>query len=85
LKVPPKVRIFWWRVIKGFLPRNAEMKSRHIRENGHCDACRKPEESLYHVLIACPWARRFWIVVKETLGKRMPELHPTTWATNLLL
>jgi hypothetical protein len=32
LKVPPKVRIFWWRVINNFLPSNAELARRHICE-----------------------------------------------------
>jgi hypothetical protein len=26
LKVPPKVQIFWWRVLQGFLPSKSELK-----------------------------------------------------------
>lgn len=84
LKLPPKVQIFWWRVINGFLPCKAKMKRRHIRGEGHCDACENPSEDLYHVLVSCPWARRFWVVVKESMGKKLPELHPTTWRIDLL-
>jgi hypothetical protein len=47
LKVPPKVRIFWWRVIQNFLPSNAELARRHIREDSHCAACGTDLESLY--------------------------------------
>lgn len=84
LKVPPKVRIFWWRVIRGFLPCNAEMKRRQIRQESHCDACGNPAEDLYHVLVACPWARRFWSALKDTMGKKLPVLHPATWTTDVL-
>jgi hypothetical protein len=42
-------------------------------------------EDLFHVLIDCPWARRFWGVVKESLGTKMSDLHPATWATDVLL
>jgi hypothetical protein len=84
LKVPPKVRIFWWRVIRGFLPCNAELKRRHIRELGHCEACGNPTEDLYHVLVTCPWAQRFWSELKHTLGKKLHVLHPTTWAVDVL-
>jgi hypothetical protein len=30
LKIPPKVKVFWWRVIHGFLPCKAELHRRHI-------------------------------------------------------
>jgi hypothetical protein len=84
LKIPPKVRIFWWMALNGFLPSKAELKRRHIREEGYCDVCGDPSESLYHVMITCPWAKRFWAEVKATLGRKLPELHPSTWATDLL-
>ena len=32
LKVLPKVRVFWWRVIRGILPDAYTLKHRHIRE-----------------------------------------------------
>jgi hypothetical protein len=57
LKVPPKVRIFWWRVIQNLLPSNAELTRRHIRERGHCIACGNESESLYHVMVQCPGPR----------------------------
>jgi ribonuclease HI len=84
LKIPPKVRIFWWRAINGFLPSKAELKRRHIREESHCDVCGDPSETLHHALVACPGAKRFWTVVKHLLGKQLPDLHPSTWATDLL-
>lgn len=84
LKIPPKIRIFWWCVINGFLPCKAELKRRHLREEGHCDACGNTVEDLYHVLVNCPWARRFWSTVKEILGRKLPRLHPRSWTTDLL-
>lgn len=53
-KVPPKVRIFWWRVIRGFLPSNAELSRRHILKDDNCEACGNPSESLFHVMVDCP-------------------------------
>jgi ribonuclease HI len=85
LKIPPKVRIFWWRVINNFLPSKAELNRRHIREESNCGACGNPSETLFHALVECPWAKRFWATVKKVTGKKLPCLHPMTWATDLLL
>jgi hypothetical protein len=82
LKVPPEVRIFWWRVIQNFLPSNAELTRRHIRERGHCTACGNESESLYHVMVQCPGAKKFWSEVKKLTGQKLPDLHPLTWATD---
>jgi hypothetical protein len=72
LKVPPKVRIFWWRVIKNFLPSNAELVRRHIRNESQCAACGNKSESLYHIIVECPWAKFFWAEVKKLTGGKIP-------------
>jgi len=59
LNVPPKVRVFWWRVMHGSLHSKYELKRRHVAEECHCEMCADQEESLFHVLFACPIARRF--------------------------
>lgn len=41
-------------------------------------------ESIYHVLIKCTVAREFWRLMKETTGVKLPDLHPLTWAHDLL-
>jgi hypothetical protein len=84
LKVPPKVRIFWWRVIQIFLPSNVELARRHIREDSYYAACGSDLERLYHVIVECPWAKHFWSEVKKLAGRKLLVLHPITWATDLL-
>jgi hypothetical protein len=84
LKVPPKVRIFWWRVIRNFLPSNAELKRRDVSHESHYAACGHQSEDLFHVIVECPWAKRLWLEVKKLTGKKLPALHPLTWATDLL-
>ncbi|CAD6237159.1 unnamed protein product [Miscanthus lutarioriparius] len=60
LDVPPKVRVFWWRVLHNSLPSKFELKRRHVAKESFCEYCGDPEETLYHVAIQCPLARRFW-------------------------
>lgn len=81
LKVPPKVRVFWWRVLQNFLPSKLELKRRHISQESYCELCGDPEEMVFHVVFSCPVAKRFWAEVR---GVSVPILHPRTWARDIL-
>jgi hypothetical protein len=39
LDVPPKVKVFWWRVINEFLPTKKVLHGRHIEPIAICDTC----------------------------------------------
>lgn len=54
--VQPKVRNYWWRVIKKFVPARAILRDRHIERIGFCEACGR-EETIYHALFECTWAK----------------------------
>jgi hypothetical protein len=57
LKVMPKIRVFWWRVVKNLLPCAAELRRRHIKEISVCMLCGNDNETLFHALIECEHAR----------------------------
>lgn len=71
LKVPPKVRIFWWRVIRKFLPTKAKLHRRHIEQLAACPTCRAANESIYLVITECTFACLFWNEIKEITGKKL--------------
>jgi hypothetical protein len=50
LDVPPKICIFWWRVMQDYLPTKAELMRRHVAREDHCETCGERSESLYHVV-----------------------------------
>lgn len=83
LNVPPKVRVFWWRVLHNSLPSKAELKRRHIEKESFCEMYGDPDESVYHVAFLCPVAKRFWAEVKRLSGVSVPSLHPCSWATDV--
>ena len=84
LDVPPKIRVFWWRVLHKSLPSKAELKRRHVAGESHCEMCGEDEESLFHVFFACLLARRFWGEVKKLMGITVPRLHPGSWGLDVL-
>jgi hypothetical protein len=61
LNVMPKVRVFWWRVLRGILPVEATLKHRHISQLSRCKICLAKDEDLMHALITCDHAQRFWV------------------------
>ena len=84
LDVPPKVKVFWWRVIHDYLPARQVLHRRHIEPTVHCELWGADEESVRHVLIECIVARIFWEQAKKITGTKLPVLHLQPWAINLL-
>jgi ribonuclease HI len=78
------VRAFWWRVIKGFVPSRQVLNFRHVEKVGFCEACGKQEESIFHALFECTWARLFWSELKITANVKVPQFHPNTWAMDVI-
>lgn len=85
MKMPPKVRIFWWRAMQNFLPTKAELRRRHVSKEDHCEACGQPGESFFHVAISCSLATCFWRALRDQTGCKLPILHPATWTTDLMI
>jgi len=84
LDIPPKCRVFWWRVLHNSLPSRAELKRRHVEPESHYHVCGDPSESLYHVFFECLTAKHFWKAVKDLKGLAIPRLHPCSFATDIL-
>lgn len=84
LAVPPKVRIFWWRVVIGFLPTKEVLHRRHVEPIANCEVCGAEEESIKHALLDCTVAKSFWEQIKLLTGVKVPLLHPLTWARDLV-
>jgi len=84
IRVPPKVRVFWWRILHNSLPSKAELKRRHVEKESHCEVCGDPDETLYHIIFSCTVARKFWGEVKNLQGVVIPSVHPCSWATDIL-
>ncbi|GJN37087.1 hypothetical protein PR202_gb26009 [Eleusine coracana subsp. coracana] len=85
MKVPPKVRIFWWRAIHEFLPAKSILSQRHIAKESFCPDCGNELESIYHTMFECTYAFRFWECIKDLTSIKPPLLHPDTWAKDLLV
>ena len=84
LNVVPKVRVFWWRVLRGILPDEATLNYRHIAEIRRCKFCLAMDENLEHALIHCSHAKRFWAEAEALFDFHLPRLPPDTWSQGII-
>jgi hypothetical protein len=84
LKVPPKVKVFWWKVLHEFLPTKSVLHQRHIEPLPYCDICGAERETTLHVMTECTLARVFWREIKLMRGVKLPSVHPQSWASDIL-
>ncbi|CAD6230202.1 unnamed protein product [Miscanthus lutarioriparius] len=84
LDVPPKVKVFWGRVLHEFLPAKAILHHRHIEPLAFCDLCGAEQETIKHVLMDCTVAKLFWHEVKALTGAKLPKMHTQFWASDIL-
>jgi hypothetical protein len=83
-KVPPKVRVFWWRVMHDFMPSQASLNRQYIDPIANCESCGTPRETTFHTPVECPAAKEIWRRLKKIEGNKLPRLCPRSWATDLL-
>ena len=84
LQVPPKVRSFWWRVINKFIPARKILHDRHMEQISFCETCGAQQESIYHAMFECTWAKLFWAELRLLTDVKIPEFHPSTWAMDMI-
>ncbi|KAL0394667.1 UNVERIFIED_CONTAM: hypothetical protein Slati_4432900 [Sesamum latifolium] len=58
--VPPKVRLFAWRVCPDSLPTSSNLVQRGVTKDGVCPWCGAEGEDLFHNLLRCHYARLIW-------------------------
>lgn len=72
--MPPKVKVFWWRVLREFIPtKDNVLQRRHIEPLGFRDICGADRESIKHTLLECTIARIFWQEMRILSGAKLPH------------
>jgi ribonuclease HI len=55
-----------------------------MEEIAFCETCGAEQESIFHAFFECTWARQFWHELKMVSRIKVPELHPVSWASDLI-
>ena len=74
MAIPPEVRNFWWRTIHKFIPCRHILKERHVEKISNCEDCGE-DETIFHTLFICTWAKLFWQEIKRLTKVKIPSLH----------
>ncbi|KAL0411164.1 UNVERIFIED_CONTAM: hypothetical protein Slati_3706100 [Sesamum latifolium] len=59
-QVPPKVRVFAWRVCRNGLPTVLNLERRGVYTQGVCAWCGSEHEDIMHCLLRCSFPRQVW-------------------------
>jgi hypothetical protein len=65
-RVPPRIRVFLWQLIRGKLPCSDQVAKRNGPLNGECSLCRELEDC-NHIFFNCSLAQFMWAAVRELL------------------
>ncbi|CAL1352018.1 unnamed protein product [Linum trigynum] len=83
LPVPPKLRVFCWRVARGFLPVRAVLHYKRLVDDNVCPICSNGIESILHSFLHCRVAVELWELAGFGLRRaRLSSLsHADCWKT----
>lgn len=55
-----------------------------MEELAFCKTCGAEQESIFHAMFECTWAKLFWHEIKSIAHVKIPVLHPRSWATDII-
>ncbi|KAL5563658.1 hypothetical protein UlMin_033405 [Ulmus minor] len=58
--IPPKIKIFWWRIIHNIIPTSWNLRNNHIPAFLECKLCDFGYETTSHALFWCPLVKHMW-------------------------
>ncbi|CAL1353300.1 unnamed protein product [Linum trigynum] len=77
LPIPPKLKFFLWRVVRGFLPCQEILQLKSLCDLNECPVCSSGIESISHCLFECRVARGVWSLAgKEHIRVMIANLSP---------
>ncbi|KAL8517970.1 hypothetical protein ACS0TY_009313 [Phlomoides rotata] len=60
LKIPPKVKHWFWRTCRDFLPTKDHLRHKHIPVDSMCVLCGKDRETSWHLFMQCELVLDCW-------------------------
>ncbi|XP_030487056.2 uncharacterized protein LOC115703971 [Cannabis sativa] len=60
LHLPPRMKLFGWRVCHNWLPAKMNLKHRGMEVNTRCELCARYDETLTHALWSCDKVKGIW-------------------------
>jgi hypothetical protein len=63
--VPPKVRIFAWKLSRDILPTKGNKFKRRLEVSLACDLCEDENETSHYAVVVCPQARILRLAISE--------------------
>ncbi|KAM6583229.1 hypothetical protein CsatB_010231 [Cannabis sativa] len=79
LNIPPKVRNFIWRAASNVGPTCAQLVTKHVPISSICQLCNSSDETIFHALVGCSFARSCWHRSCVDIGSWMETAFSSWW------
>ncbi|KAH6763321.1 hypothetical protein C2S52_020754 [Perilla frutescens var. hirtella] len=84
LSIPPRIKIFIWKCMRGVLPTNTNLAKKGIVLDHTCVRCSLSEESPEHAPRDCPWVNFFWKICVLRLQRTLTSLSLQEWILEII-
>ncbi|XP_073009192.1 uncharacterized protein [Typha latifolia] len=85
LNVAPRVRLFYWKLLRGRLPTKGMLHALRFDGDDKCNLCELFTENIEHLFYVCRYSKEIWTI----LGQVQPELEEMEawldWSASLRL
>uniref|UniRef100_K4AMQ1 RNase H type-1 domain-containing protein n=1 Tax=Setaria italica TaxID=4555 RepID=K4AMQ1_SETIT len=84
MKLPPKIKIFCWRLALNSIPTGSVLKSRNMVDTAECKLCGADEDTWDHALLYCTMSRCVWAQLDEEVTELIATLcipDPMHWVS----
>jgi hypothetical protein len=61
MKIPQRVKIFVWRIVRGCLPTRDRLQQKRVQCTDLCPHCESTYENEWHLFVSCCKAREVWL------------------------
>lgn len=73
LNIPPKIKMFWWRILHNGIPVADNLSKRGIKIAKDCQTCGEESETLPHMLFYCRVAKEIWSLSEVSIADEVTQ------------
>ena len=85
LKIPPKAKLFGWKVLKDGIPTKHKLQTRGMCSSSVCPRCGEEDENIEHMLLRCRESVRIWYGSPLRIeSDKVGDMSIKEWVDNLM-
>lgn len=80
--IPPKLKVFWWRIVHNSLPVAEALLQRRLKVDPRCQLCGEAIETINHMMFQCRITQKIWELAPLSTSS-LEEVRQNTMLKNI--